>query len=113
MALTDRYERFVFLDAMTLQDGYGNINTVYHPGADFEAAASVVQSGEQPVGERQALRQTWHIIAPQGVPLLHGSVIRRVRDGLTLRVTGNSTDRQSPAMASMSIQLAEAEVYRV
>ena len=113
MALTDFFVKCVFLDKITLPDGYGGITTVYRNGAEFDAGIATNQSTEAEIAYQNGLKVLYSIVTTDLINLRQGDVIRRLSDGLTLRVTSDASDMHTPPMASQQYIKVTGEAVKV
>lgn len=99
MALHDFYEECRYLDVETAPDSRGGTIRRYKPGKSFVAGIYPVSSSTRESAGAIAPSTSYNIITDIGIPLTYGDVVQRVRDGLTLRVTSNASDMETPAVA--------------
>lgn len=111
MALHDYYDGWHMLDRTTVSDDMGGTVSVYRPGAAIRAGCSTVSSAEVQVAYRQGLSTIYTIVTDTTVHLTQGDVIRRDRDGLTLRVTSDAADMTTPAVARVQYSQVTAERF--
>lgn len=109
--LGDMFEPFVMMDKTTVDDGLFGPKTVYVEGAHIDAYARKDTSTEAQVAEQNGLRAMYTVTVPTGVTLTKPDVIKRVSDGLILRITGSTTDNAAPPASSVQIAKTTAEEW--
>lgn len=102
-------EDCVMQDKTTTSDGLGGFTSSWQDGAHFRAAIVKNQSIEALVAEKQGVTELYTITVDKGVTLDFHDVLKRVKDGLTFRVTSNIKDSQTPKVASFQFGQVTAE----
>lgn len=107
--LESRMKPFVILDTVTVPDGFGGYNEVLTDGAPFQAATTTKDSTEAQIAYQAGTKKIYTVVTKQTVKLRHGMKIRRVEDGLTLRITTDATDFKTPDISSLNLYQVSAE----
>ena len=94
-------------------DGLFGAEAQYYPVGTFKGALLKDSSAEARLAERQALREEYTLVVPEGVALAQGDVIRRDSDGLTFRLTSNTCDGEAPAASNVRIARATCERWDI
>lgn len=102
-------EDCVMQDKTTTSDGLGGFTSSWQDGAHFRAAIVKNQTIEALVAEKQGVTELYTITVDKGVTLDFHDVLKRVKDGLTFRVTSNIKDSQTPKVASFQFGQVTAE----
>lgn len=102
-------EDCVMQDRTTTSDGLGGFTSSWQDGAHFRAAIVKNQTIEALVAEKQGVTELYTITVDKGVTLDFHDVLKRVKDGLTFRVTSNIKDSQTPKVASFQFGQVTAE----
>ena len=92
-------------------DGYGGWETVFTPGASFEAAIVRNQSLQALVAEKQGVTEVYTISTSKALTLEFHDILRRKSDGKVFRVTSDGTESHTPASASLDMRTVTAEAY--
>lgn len=101
---------FVILDTATVPDGFGGYDEVLKEGAPFDAAATMKSTTDAQIAYQQGMKRIYAVVTKQTVKLKQGMKIKRVHDGLMLRVTSNADDMQTPSMSDLAFAQVSAEV---
>lgn len=114
MSLINRFVRSCELMERTEQpDGQGGTVTAWKPGRQFGAAFVKRDSREGIAAEKTGAAERYTVTIPRRVGLKHGDVIRRIGDGLVLRVTSDSVDTSPPSCASFAFEQVYAERWEL
>ena len=111
--LDSRMEPFVILDTVTRPDGFGGYNEVLADGAPFDAAVTMKNTTEAQIAYQTGAKRIYAVITRQTVKLKQNMRIRRVQDGLTLRITSNATDFHTPTISDLKLYQVSAEAIDV
>lgn len=112
MSLLDSaYEPFVMMDQQSTRDSYGTISRVWTEGAKFEAAATYDTSIQARAAGVQGVTSLYTVTTPRGVTLNYYDVIKRLSDGLVLRITSRGLDKATPKEAGLDMRQVTAEEY--
>ena len=109
------YEKFfepcVLLEKKRIPGTEGGWTTTYEEGTEFSAAIVQNSSTLAEIAEAQGTQSVYHIYtAPENALDFH-DVIKRKKDGVTFRVTGEAKD--TPAVASFEFSKVNAEKWEV
>ena len=113
MSLLDSaMEPFAMMDKKSVTpDGYGGVTFRYEEGARFEAAATFDTSVQARVGAVQGVTSLYTVTTRKTIILDYHDVIKRVSDGLILRVTSRGQDKATPESATLDMRQVSAEQY--
>lgn len=103
----------VIMDTMTKPDGFGGYDEVLTEGAPFNAAIALNSTTEAQIAYQTGTKRIYTVVTLPVVKLKHGMMIRRVHDGLTLRITSNASDMIAPDMSSIKMAQVNAEAVDV
>ena len=109
--LESAYEPFVMMDKTTVADGYGGFYATWAEGAEFQAAATYDTSIEARIAAVQGVTSMYTVTTSKAIALEYHDVIKRVSDGLILRVTSDSKDKQTPPSATLNMRVVTAEEF--
>lgn len=70
-------------------------------------------SPEVTVAERHGEREQYIVVCQRGASLAYGDIIRRDKNGETLRITSRPNDREAPDASTIQIARLTAERYDV
>lgn len=107
--LESRMKPFVIMDTVTVPDGFGGYDEVLTAGAPFDAATVIKNSTEAQIAYQTGTKKIYSVVTRQTVRLKHGMKIRRVEDGLTLRVTTDAADLKTPDISDLKLYQVSAE----
>lgn len=112
MSLIDEMmEPFCVMQKDATPDGAGGNTAVWTEGAPFDAAVTTRQSVVQRIGDKPTLYTTLSLYAPRDIGLKTHDVIKRLSDGATFRLKGNSNNMRTPESASFSFSVTEVEEW--
>lgn len=97
------------LDTVTRPDGFGGYDEAYTEGAEIMAAITLKSSTEAQIAYQTGIKRLYVVVTEEAVKLKQGMRIRRVQDGLTLRITSNASDFTAPQMAGIRMAQVTAE----
>lgn len=109
--LDETYEPFVMMDQRSRRDSYGTLIREWVEGAQFDAAATFDTSLQARVAGVQGVTSLYTVTTPKGMTLNYHEVIKRLSDGLVLRVTSRGQDKKTPASAGLDMRQVTAEEY--
>lgn len=92
-------------------DGRGGQNTEWTEVAEFEGLFDYKSSTQVLIAEKQGFTSVYTIYVPKTLAVQHHDVIRRVSDGLTLRVTHDGTDDMTPDTSAINWKQIKAEKW--
>lgn len=113
MALTDFFVKCRMMDKVTESDGFGGITTEYREGAEFNAGIATDQSTEAVIAYKDGMKVIYSIVTTDLVTLQQNDIVRRISDGLTLRVTSDAADMHTPPMSSQQYIKVTAEAVKI
>lgn len=100
----------VIMDKVSEEDGMGGVENYWKEGARFKGAVSVDNSTEAQVAAKQQVTSFYTIVVKDNVVLDYKSVIKRVDDGQTFRITTDREDGKAPKNSIPYIQY-KAELH--
>ena len=110
MARHDFYEDFQIVDYISKPDGLGGVRWDVSEGVVFRAGISTNQSTEAQLAYQTGVRVLYTLVTDKHMELEQGDGVKRLSDGLMLRITSHSRDMQTPAMAEVQYAQVTAEV---
>lgn len=113
MALQDFFVPCRIMDRKSVPDGYGGFTYQYVDGAKFSAGISTDSSTEARIAYQQGLKVMYSVVTGELVSLKQGDVIKRISDGLLLRITSDAVDMTTPAVAKVKFRKVTAEAVKV
>lgn len=114
MSLIDKFARECeLLEFVEHPDGQGGTVTDWMPKARFPAAFVKKNSGTGTTAEKSVNSEQYTVTVPGRPGLKYNDVIRRVCDGLILRVTSDSADTSPPACATFMFEQVNAERWEL
>lgn len=112
MSLMDDYRAScVKMVQKTENDGEGGFFTKWEEGNAFPAVIALNESSETTKGERRTAANTYNVIVSKALDLNYHDVIKRLPDGMILRVTSDGTDKKTPESAFLDMRLVTAEEW--
>lgn len=110
MALEDFFEDFIMQNWTSAPDGFGGIKWALEDGAHFRAGISTNQSTEAQIAYKSGLKTLYTIVHLPTLTLELNDRVKRVKDGRIYRITSNSADMTTPAVAQAQFAQVTAEV---
>lgn len=107
--LDDSMEQFVFIDKITVPDGYGGYKTEWKDGAPISAAAVLDSSMEARVADKQGVTALYTITTRKNINLQYHDIIRRTRDNKLFRIKSDGDDDATPTSANLDMRQVSAE----
>lgn len=111
--LSESMENCIMMDKRTSLDEYGGFVTEYVPGAEFSAAFVRDTSIDAKIAENLGVKDTYTVTTPKVLRLEFGDVFKRLSDGKYFKATTNSTDRKTPASATLDMRQCSCEEYTI
>lgn len=111
--LQSRMKPFVIMDTVTRPDGFGGYDEVLADGAPFDAAVTLKNTTEALIAYQSGVKKIYTVITKQTVRLRRGMKIRRIEDGLMLRVTTDAEDMKTPDISDLKLYQVSAEAVEV
>lgn len=110
MSLIDEFkERCQLMEKTRTPDGEGGWNVGWVPGAEFDAAIVMDTTMQARRAESEGMTSVYTVTTDRSMPLDFHDVFRRLSDGKTFRVTSDSTDKQTPGVATFQFAQVTAE----
>lgn len=106
-------EECVLLEKRTVQTPTGGYTPVWQDGVTFHAVIRKDSTLQARVAEKQGVKELYTIVVQKGFPLEYHDVIRRMKDGLTYRVTSNIADNEAPEKSSIKVGAVTAERWDI
>lgn len=106
-------EECILLEKRTVQTPTGGYTTVWQDGVTFHAVVRKDNTLQGRVAEKQGVKELYTFVVQKGFPLEFHDVVRRVKDGLTYRVTSNIADNEAPERSSIQVGTVTAERWDV
>lgn len=94
-------------------DGEGGIITEWTEGAHIKAAIVNDTSMAARVAEHDGVTATYTVTTTKENVLEFHDVIKRTRDGEIFRITGNASDKTSPAASTLNMAQVSAEKWEL
>ena len=114
MTLIDAFkETCVLMEKTRVPDGEGGWTTSWAEGARFQAAIVMDTTLNARVAEAEGMMAVYTVTTDRSLPLDFHDVFKRVRDGKTFRVTSDSTDKETPEVASFQFHQVNAEEWKL
>lgn len=108
--LNDFFESFCLLDWHSQPDGMGGVVWDVTDGVEFPAGLVTDQSAQARIAYQQGAKVLYTLVFAKSMKLEAGDGVKRLSDGLMLRITSNARDMQTPDMAAMQYAQVSAEV---
>lgn len=111
MALIDsEMKQCVIIDKKSVSDGEGGFTTQYvESDVVISAAIALDQSTEMLVGQSQNAVPNYTVLTHRNAALPYFTIIKRLEDGLYLRVTSNGSEKKTPTIAGLQLSKVTAE----
>lgn len=108
--LHDYFETFVHrVKTETESEVSGTVET-WADGSSFLAGIVHENSAEMQIAYHSGLKRQYTLVLPDNVTLNKNDRVKRSSDGLELRITSNSLDMLTPAIATLAYSQVTAEV---
>lgn len=112
MNLIDSFkERCQLLEKTRVPDGEGGWTTTWTDGPEFDAAIVMDTTMQARVAEMEGMTSVYTVTTDRAMPLDFHDVFRRLSDGRTFRVTSDSSDKETPDVASFQFAQVTAEEW--
>ena len=110
---TEGYGRFVVINKMTVNDGYGGYIDTYVPGATFDGVLTLDDSINAQIAEKQGVTGVYKLTFDKALRLPWHTIFRREDDpSATYRVTSKD-EASTPSTSSLDMRIVSAEGYEV
>ena len=111
--LSERFEPFAKLERVETPDGLGGYTVKWSEGEQFEAAAVLDSSTAAKIAAAMGVKDIYTITTRKAVTLRFHSVIKRLSDGKTFRITSNGDDKCTPPSARLDMRQVSAELWEI
>lgn len=110
MALSDfMTDELAVMDKVSKPDGFGGFVWTWQEGARFTGAAVRKSGSNLYIAQQQGMKETYSITTQASVVLERGDIVKRLRDGATLRVTTAPEDGTPPNVSDIKCLYVLAE----
>lgn len=103
----------LFMEKVRSSDGLGGFVYTWTEGATFSAAIHKDSSMTAQIAEKQGVTEVYTVTVKRNVPLEFHDVIKRVSDGMILRITSNMKDNTSPEFSGINFGQVTAEAWEL
>ena len=111
--LSEKFEPFAKLERVETPDGLGGCTVKWSEGEQFEAAAVLESSTAAKIAAAMGVKDIYTITTRKAVTLRFHSVIKRLSDGKTFRITSNGDDKCTPPSARLDMRQVSAELWGI
>ena len=112
MSLIDEFkEHCQLMEKTRVPDGEGGWTTSWTTGAEFDAAIVMDTTMQARRAEAEGMTSVYTVTTDKSLPLDFHDVFRRESDGKTFRVTSDSSDKETPDVASFQFAQVTAEEW--
>ena len=101
----------IMLDPKHVDDGYGGFIVTYEESVPFQCAIVKDTSMQARVAEKDGVSSLYTITTEKKITLLYHDVFKRLSDNKIFRVTGDSTDKETPKSAYLDMKQVSAEEW--
>lgn len=114
MTLIDAFrDPCVLMEKVRTSDGEGGWTVAWREGAYFDAAIVMDTTLNARVAEKEGMTAIYTVTTDINVPLDFHDVFKRLDDGKVFRVTSDSTDKETPSVASFQFHQVNAEEWQL
>lgn len=103
----------VFMEKKQVPDGSGGHKTDWTDGEPLNAAITRDTSTESRIAEAAKTVEQYTVTVSRSVHLKYHSVIKRLSDGKTFRITSDNAEKKTPYCTAMDIAQSTAEAWRL
>lgn len=103
----------IMLDPKHIEDGYGGFIVTYEESVPFQCALVKDTSMQARVAEKDGVTSLYTVTTTKTINLQFHDVFKRLSDNKIFRVTGDSTDKQTPDSAYIDMKQVSAEEWRI
>ena len=103
----------VFMEKKPTPDGSGGNTTEWVDGEPLRAAIIRDTSTEARIAEAAGTVEMYTVTVSRSVRLKYHTVIKRLSDGKTFRITSDNAEKQTPLCTALDIAQANAEAWRL
>lgn len=112
MALYDAFkEACVIMEKTRVPDGEGGWSSTWAEGARFRAAIVKDTTLNARIAEKEGMTAIYTVTTDKNLPLDFHDVFKRLKDGQVFRVTSDSTDQETPDVATFQFHQVSAEEW--
>lgn len=111
--LSEKFEPFAKLERVEAPDDLGGYTVKWTEGEQFEAAAMLDSSTAAKIAAAMGVKDIYTITTRKAVTLRFHSVIKRLSDGKTFRITSNGDDKCTPPSARLDMRQVSAELWEI
>lgn len=113
MALQDFFVACAMMDRVTASDDLAGIVQTWQEGAHFRAGIATAQTTEAKIAYQTGAKTIYTVVTEEAITLSAGDRIKRLSDGLVLKITSNAADMTTPAVSVVKFRQANAEAVTV
>lgn len=114
MTLIDSFkERCTLVEKVREPDGEGGWTVRWSDGPSFDAAIVTDTTLNARVAEKEGMTSVYTVTTDRSTPLEFHDVFRRESDGKVFRVTSDSSDKETPDVASFQFHQVNAEEWQL
>lgn len=103
----------VFMIPERTPDGSGGFNPTWAEGEQFNAAIIRDTSTEARIAEAAGTVEMYTVTVSRAVHLKYHTVIKRLSDGKTFRITSDNSEMKTPVCTALDIAQSTAEAWRL
>lgn len=103
----------VFMVKNSVPDGSGGQKTTWEDGEPLRAAIIRDTSTEARIAEASGTVEMYTITVSRSVHLAYHSVIKRLSDGKTFRITSDNAEKKTPLCTALDMAQSNAEAWRL
>ena len=103
----------VFMVKKQTPDGSGGQDTKWTEGEPLKAAIVRDTSTEARIAEAAGTVEMYTITVSRSIPLPYHTVIKRLSDGKTFRITSDNAEKKTPVCTALDIAQSNAEAWEL
>ena len=111
--LDEAFEKFVVLNKIRIDDGYGGSEVTWSDGQEIYGAMVFNNSIESKTAQAMGASSVYTFTTRKNIVLDYHDVIRRVRDDKVFRVTSDGDDSYTPESATLNMRQVSCEEWRL
>ena len=112
MSLIDAFKTAcVLMEKNRIPDGEGGWSSTWTEGPRFDAAIVKDTTLNARVAEKEGMTAVYTVTTDKSLPLDFHDVFRRLSDGKVFRITEDSTDKETPDVATFQFHQVRAEEW--
>lgn len=97
------------LDLTSESDGFGGFVETWKEGATFDAAFAMNGTTDAQIAQQSGQKRLFTVLTKQTAALRFNDRIKRLSDGLVLRITSNAADMATPGSSDLKLYQVTAE----